>query len=99
FMIFPEGTRSKTQTMARGNAGVGMIALRAGVPVLPVAIWGSENGLKKFRAPITISYGEPLILKPKGPKITREDIQEGTDEIMKRIAAMLPASYRGIYGG
>jgi 1-acyl-sn-glycerol-3-phosphate acyltransferase len=97
FMIFPEGTRSKTHTLAKGHAGVSMIALRGGVPIVPVAIWGSENGLKKFAAPITISFGEPLILKSRGTKITREDIQEGTDEIMRRIAAMLPASYRGVY--
>jgi 1-acyl-sn-glycerol-3-phosphate acyltransferase len=97
-IIFPEGTRSKTHTMAKGHSGVGMIALRAGVPVVPVAIWGSENGLKKLRAPITISYGEPFTLKPKGSKITREDITESTDEIMKHIAAMLPPSYRGVYG-
>lgn len=98
FMIFPEGTRSKTQTLAKGNPGLGMIALRAGVPVIPVAIWGSEKGLKKLGAEITISYGEPIILKPKGAKITREDLEESTDEIMKRIAAMLPARYRGVYG-
>jgi 1-acyl-sn-glycerol-3-phosphate acyltransferase len=98
FIIFPEGTRSKTHTMTKGNPGLGMIALRAGVPVVPVAIWGSEAGLKKFGAKVIISYGEPLILKPKGKKITREDIQESTDEVMKRIAAMLPASYRGVYG-
>jgi 1-acyl-sn-glycerol-3-phosphate acyltransferase len=98
FMIFPEGTRSKTQTLAKGNPGLGMIALRAGVPVIPVAIWGSEKGLKKLGAEITISYGEPIILKPKGAKITREDLEESTEEIMKRIAAMLPARYRGAYG-
>jgi 1-acyl-sn-glycerol-3-phosphate acyltransferase len=97
FIIFPEGTRSKTHTMAKGNPGLGMIALRSGVPVIPVAIWGSEAGLKKFGAKVTISYGEPLIFKPKGKKITREDIQESTDEVMRRIAAMLPASYRGVY--
>ena len=98
FMIFPEGTRSKTQTLAKGNPGLGMIALRAGVPVIPVAIWGSEKGLKKFGAEITISYGEPIVLKPKGAKITREDLEESTDEIMRRIAAMMPARYRGVYG-
>jgi 1-acyl-sn-glycerol-3-phosphate acyltransferase len=98
FIIFPEGTRSKTRTMTKGYAGIGMIALRAGAPVIPVAIWGSENGLKKFGAQITISYGEPLVLKPKGTKITRKDVQESTDEVMRRIAAMLPASYRGVYG-
>jgi 1-acyl-sn-glycerol-3-phosphate acyltransferase len=98
-IIFPEGTRSKTQTMAKGHAGLGMIALRANVPVVPVAIWGSENALKKFGTEITISYGEPMLLKPAGAKVTREDIDRGTDEVMKRIASMLPERYRGVYDG
>ncbi|GCE25876.1 1-acyl-sn-glycerol-3-phosphate acyltransferase [Dictyobacter alpinus] len=98
FIIFPEGTRSKTHTLGKAHAGLGMIALRSGVPVIPVAIWGSENALKKFGAHVTISYGEPMLLKPKGSKITREDIAEATDEVMKRIAEMLPERYRGVYG-
>ena len=97
-IIFPEGTRSKTQEMAKGHAGLGMIALRANVPIIPVAIWGSENALKKFGAEITISYGEPMFLKPAGAKTTREDIDRVTDEVMKRIASMLPERYRGVYG-
>ncbi len=97
-IIFPEGTRSKTRTMAKGHAGLGMIALRANVPVIPVAIWGSENALKKFGAEITISYGEPMMLQPKGAKMTREDIDNATDEVMRRIASMLPERYRGVYG-
>jgi 1-acyl-sn-glycerol-3-phosphate acyltransferase len=96
-VIFPEGTRSKTRTLAKAHAGLGMIALRSGVPVIPVAISGSENMLKKFGAQITISYGEPIILKPKGAKITREDIDNATEEVMHKIAAMLPPSYRGVY--
>lgn len=97
FVIFPEGTRSKTRALTRAHSGLGMIALRAGVPVIPVAIWGSENALKKFGAHVTISYGEPLLLKPKGNKITREDIADATNEVMKRIAEMLPERYRGEY--
>jgi 1-acyl-sn-glycerol-3-phosphate acyltransferase len=97
-IIFPEGTRSRTRTLAKGHAGIGMIALRAGVPVLPVAIWGSENVLKQFRAHVTISYGEPIIFKPKGTKMTREDIDTATETIMQHIAAMLPPQYRGVYG-
>ncbi len=95
--IFPEGTRSKTRTMAKGHAGLGMIALRSGVPVLPVAVWGSEHVLKKFRAQVTICYGEPVIFKPKGPKVTREEIESATEEVMRRIATMLPVRYRGVY--
>ncbi len=96
--IFPEGTRSKTHALAKGHAGLGMIALRSNVPVVPVAIWGSEKALKKFRAPVIISYGEPMVLKPKGTKITREDIDNATEEVMLRIASMLPPQYRGVYG-
>ncbi len=97
-VIFPEGTRSRTRTMAKAHAGMGMIALRTGVPVVPVAIWGSEYVLKKFRPRVTICYGAPMILKPKGKKITREDIDEATEEVMRRIAEMLPPEYRGVYG-
>src|SRR5437588_3250375 len=42
-VIFPEGTRSRTRTMAKAHPGMGMIALRTGVPVVPVAISGSER--------------------------------------------------------
>jgi len=97
FIIFPEGTRSKSHTLAKAHAGLGMIALRSGAPVIPVAIWGSENALRKFGADVTISYGKPMLLKPKGAKITREDIQSATDEVMLQIASMLPMRYRGVY--
>lgn len=97
-VIFPEGTRSKTRQMAQAHAGMGMIALRAGVPVIPVAIQGSESSFKKFRPRVTITYGEPMILKPKGAKITKDDVREATDTVMRRIASMLDPTYRGVYG-
>lgn len=96
--LFPEGTRSKTGVMAKGHAGLGMIALRSGVPVVPVAIWGSEKVLKQAGPHVTISYGEPIVFKPKGTKMTREDIDNATEETMRAIAAMLPPEYRGVYG-
>jgi 1-acyl-sn-glycerol-3-phosphate acyltransferase len=97
-VIFPEGTRSKSHTLGKGHAGLGLIALRADVPIVPVAIWGSENALKKFGAQITISYGEPMTFKLKGSKVTKEDISAANEAVMQRIASMLPARYRGIYG-
>ena len=97
--IFPEGTRSRSRTLAKGHAGMAMIALHTGVPVMPVAIWGSEKALKEFRPRVTIRYGEPMILKPKGIKITRQDIDDATDQVMRRIASMLPPEYRGVYAG
>lgn len=97
-VIFPEGHRSETHTLGKIHSGLGMIALRAGVPVVPVAVTGSENLLKKFGARVTVSYGEPVVFKPKGNKITREDIDEATTDIMRRIATMLPPEYRGPVG-
>jgi 1-acyl-sn-glycerol-3-phosphate acyltransferase len=95
--IFPEGTRSKIHQLGQAHAGLGMIALRSGVPVVPVAICGSEKAFKKFRPHITVTYGEPMILAPKGKKVTREDIDEVTEQVMLRIASMLPPEYRGAY--
>jgi len=97
-VIFPEGHRSETHTLGKIHSGLGMIALRAGVPVVPVAVSGSENLLKKFGAHVTVSYGEPVVFKPKGNKITREDIDDATTDIMRRIAKMLPPEYRGPVG-
>lgn len=97
-VIFPEGHRSDNHQLIQAHAGMGMIALRAGVPVIPVAVCGSEHALKKFRPRVTISYGEPIILRPKGAKITKEDINEATNTVMRHIAEMLPPSYRGVYG-
>lgn len=95
--IFPEGTRSKIHSLAYAHAGMGLIALRSGAPVLPVAIYGSENALKKFRPRVTIIFSEPMILAPKGKKITREDIDLSTEQVMLRISSMLPPEYRGVY--
>lgn len=97
-VIFPEGTRSRQRMMAKGHPGLGMVALRSGVPVVPVAVWGTENVLKKVGARATICFGEPLLLTPKGSKITREDINNATETVMQTIAAMLPPEYRGEYG-
>ena len=95
--IFPEGTRSRIHKLGPAHAGLGMIALRSGAPVVPVAIYGSDKALKKFRPRVTITYGEPMLLTPKGKKITREDIDEATEQVMLRIASMLPPEYRGVY--
>ncbi len=96
-VIFPEGTRSRIRTMAKAHPGMGMIALRSGVPVVPVAITGSERVFKSFRPRVTISYGEPIALTPKGKKITREDIDDAMEQVMHKIASMLPPEYRGVY--
>lgn len=104
-VIFPEGTRSgKKAALRRAHPGTAIIAQRAGVPILPVAITGSQHMgmplmfLKPFRLwDITLTIGEPFTL-PKPDRLNAEAAQAGTDLIMAKIAALLPEQYRGYYG-
>ena len=100
--IAPEGTRSKeTRGLLEGKPGAALLAARANVPIIPVGIVGSEfiksSLLKLKRAPVSITVVQPYML----PEFDRENRQEWlircTDEIMCRIAALLPPSYRGFY--
>ncbi len=99
--IAPEGTRSKCGYLLEGKPGVALLALRAHVPIMPVAITGTIGSFKKaitFQKPhIQAEFGD-LIPAPELERGNREQqLQTLTDEIMCRIAAMLPESYRGFY--
>ena len=103
-VIAPEGTRSKTEVMQEGKPGVVFLATRAGVPIVPVAIAGSEdrivsNDLKHFRRPRIIAWvGKPFTMAPiKGGQDREKVLQEQTTELMCRIAVMLPEKYHGVY--
>ncbi len=102
-VIAPEGTRSKTASLQEGKMGVAFLAGKSGYPILPVALTGTEDGgvianLKRFRkSKIKVVAGELFTIEiPKG-KGREQAMKQATDEIMCRIAAMLPESYRGVY--
>jgi 1-acyl-sn-glycerol-3-phosphate acyltransferase len=98
--VAPEGMRSLTGCLIEGKPGLAYMADRARVPIVPMAIWGTEKvaaNWKRLRRPeVKCVIGEPFLLPSDGrAKGTRLD--ELTDLIMCRIAAMLPAEYRGVY--
>ena len=100
--MFPEGTRGPEKRLGRGEPGTALIALRTNAPILPVAVWGTENMKlpRDFfrRTSINVAYGEPFHL-PKPARITKQAVAEGTETIMRKIAELLPERYRGIYAG
>jgi len=104
-VIAPEGTRSRVGSLIEGKPGVAYLAARSGFPVVPVAITGTEDkavleNLKRLRkSTITLTGGEPFITPPLPNKNRNEALQKYTDEIMCRIAALLPERYRGVYAG
>lgn len=101
FGIAPEGTRNITGRLKRALPGTVMLALHSGAPLLPVAHWGGENFLKNLkrlkRTDFHIRVGEPFHLSVEGIRMTRETRQQIVDEMMYRLAELLPPEYRGEY--
>lgn len=101
--IAPEGTRSPTAKLQPGKPGAVYLAAKAGVPIIPMSIVGTEDKevyrrlLRLRRLDITIRAGEPFSVPPVPRQNRDEFLQKNTDEIMCRIAALLPPEYRGVY--
>jgi len=99
--ISPEGTRSSTGALIEAKTGVAFLADQAGVPILPVAVsgtWQITKELLTLRRPkIVVQFGTLFTL----PSIDRSDrdagLKQNTDEIMCRLAALLPPENRGFY--
>ncbi len=102
-VITPEGTRSKVGHLIEGKPGVSYLAAKAGYPILPVAVTGTSDpivfgSLKRLRRPHITATGGKVFTLPPLPRENRDEIlQQYTDEIMCRIAALLPEEFRGVY--
>ncbi len=102
-IIAPEGTRSRDEKLAEGKPGVSYLASKSQFPVIPVALSGTEDriffgNLKRLkRTTITVTIGEAFTLPPLPKKNKDSALSEYTDEIMCKIAAMLPEKNRGFY--
>lgn len=99
--ISPEGTRSPDARLQAGKPGTVMLAVKSGVPIVPVGITGTEDAfhqmLRLRRPRMTARFGEPFTI-PEFIKGERSaDLHYWTEELMRRIAALLPESYRGVY--
>jgi 1-acyl-sn-glycerol-3-phosphate acyltransferase len=100
FVVFPEGHRSGDGVLQPGHGGTVRLAMRTGVPVVPVAITGSQHGLKGAfqRQELRMQVGKPYIVDPlPGNKIPPDIMAALTTDMMVRIAAMLPEEQRGPY--
>lgn len=84
-LIFPEGTRHKDGNTQEGKTGAAMLALRTGVPIVP--IWMPAK--KRWFAPTPVVIGEPYYPEPPtGGKATPEDYRRVADDLMERIIAL-----------
>jgi 1-acyl-sn-glycerol-3-phosphate acyltransferase len=92
--IFPEGTRRNKGVVkrhkARPRSGAARVALRAGVPLVPAAIGGTESLMKL--GPLRVAYGQPIEMDDlkdmelrKAAKIATERLMEAIHDLEKTL--------------
>ena len=103
FGIFPEGTRSHDGRLYKGRTGVARMALEAQVPVIPVAVIGTDaiappgKLLSKVMSP-TVRFGTPLdFSRYEGMSGDRFILRSVTDEIMYAIMELSGQEYVDMY--
>ena len=104
FGIYPEGTRSRDGRLYRGHTGPARLALRTGVPIVPIGIHGAREVMPpdakfpKLRRPVTISFGRPIDIsryldRPHDRLVLRQII----DEVMYEIRELSGQEYVDAY--
>ena len=100
--VAPEGTRSRNGRLQPAKAGVAFLATNANVPIVPAAVINTDRAfaqLLRLRRPrLTLKIGPPFTLAPLTPGLRSAQLRARTDEIMLRLAALLPPRHRGVYG-
>jgi len=93
--VHPEGTRSRDGLLNPGNPGVAQMALRAGAPIVPVALVGTDSAqpigqlLPNFRSNVELRFGAPIgVGRWSTNRRTASARAELTEEVMESIAAL-----------
>jgi 1-acyl-sn-glycerol-3-phosphate acyltransferase len=98
-IIFPEGHRSPNAALQEAKSGTVRLAVRSGCPIQPVAIWGTEHGMRgaMLRKTIHVRFGEPYYPAVDGTHIPADKMAVLTEEVMLKIAELMPEQYWGHY--
>ena len=101
-VLFPEGTRRSGPVIEHLHEGASYVAAKAGVPVIPVGIGGSERALPKGKAlprlvRIHILVGEPMVPPPIAAGArhpSRRALREFTGELQKTLQDLFDRAQR-----
>lgn len=93
-LLFPEGARTYDGSIGEAASGIGLVAVKSGVPIQPVRIYGANEALPrgsgKIRfARITLCVGPPIILSQE--EIKSLSNKDGYEEVTKRIMDAIKA--------
>lgn len=105
FMIYPEGTRSRSGFLHKGRTGAARLAIRCNAPVVPVghegtlAIQPPDAFTMKIRLPITVRFGKPMWAREYGDVDDPRTLRSFTDAIMYEISQLSGQQYVDVYAG
>ncbi len=102
--IFPEGTISRSFEISQMKTGAVRLAMGAGVPIIPTAVWGSQRIITKKRKPdfkrkkhpIHVRFGEPFIVdKSMDVDAAEAELRRRMIELLHGVQAQYPHSHVG----
>ena len=91
--MFPEGSRSRGKGLSVAKTGAARLAIEKNIPLIPVAIFGSQNLFKNIPHRVHVSVD---ICSPLYPDLD-DDPLSLTDQAMFALARKLPAELKGVY--
>ncbi len=99
-LVYPEGSRSADGRLRDPQAGVGFLARHGEVPVIPVAVWGTETVLRRGswrvnRGHVHVRFG-PAVTLPHADGGSRSANRRAAAAIMGAVSAMLPERHRAV---
>lgn len=94
-VMFPEGTRSPDGRLMPAEPGAALLALRAGAPVLPMAVSGTQRAMPKGRIipkriEVVVRIGPPMAVPKREGRIERAELDAWGRRFMAAIAELLP---------
>ena len=95
-ILFPEGTRSPDDQLQKPKSGIGLIACRSQVPVVPARVFGSfealgRGGRLRLGTPVSVTYGRPLFPQTyDNPSDGDKRYPLAAERIMAAIARLAP---------
>ena len=105
FMIYPEGTRSRSGNLHKARTGAARLSVRCDAPIIPVghvgtlAVQPPDQFVMKPGLPVTVRFGEPMVISDIGDPDDPRTIRPFADAVMYEIAQLSGQTYVDTYAG
>ena len=105
FMMYPEGTRSRSGHLHKARTGAARLSLRTGAPIIPVGHTGTlavqppDQFAMLPGLPVSVKFGAPMFIDDHGDPTDPRTIRVFADAVMFEIAELSGQRYVNTYAG